>query len=99
MSTARDQTLRVLRDALPELERRFHVGSLRLFGSLARDEGGPQSDVDLLVEFVKPVGLFVLADLREYLIELLGRPVDVGTEGSLRPRIRDAVVAEAIRVA
>jgi predicted nucleotidyltransferase len=99
MGATRDQTLQILRDALPDLRRRFGVVSLRLFGSMARGEAGPDSDVDILVEFAEPVGLFLLADLREHLIELLGRPVDVGTEGSLRPRMREAVVAEAIRVA
>jgi len=99
MGTHRDQTLKILRNALPELQRRFGVVSVRLFGSVARDEAGPDSDVDVLVAFATPVSLFVLADLREFLMEALGRPVDVGTEGSLRPRIREAVIAEAVRVA
>ena len=99
MDVSRDQILQILRDALPGLRRRFAVRSLRLFGSAARDEAGPASDVDILVEFTEPVGLFLLAELREHLIELLGRPVDVGTENSLRPRMREAVVAEAVRVA
>lgn len=99
MGTQRDDTTQILRSAMPELKQRFSVVSVRLFGSLARDEAGPDSDVDILVEFAGPVSLFVLADLREYLMEVLGRPVDVGTEASLRPRIREAVVAEAVRVA
>ena len=99
MGTQRDDTTKILRRAMPVLQQRFSVVSVRLFGSMARDEAGPDSDVDILVEFAGPVSLFVLADLREYLMEALGRPVDVGTEASLRPRIREAVVAEAVRVA
>lgn len=99
MGTHRDRAMRILRNTMPALQERFGVVSVRLFGSLARDEAGPQSDVDILVEFSGPVSLFVLAELREFLMEALGRPVDVGTEGSLRPRIREAVVAEAVRVA
>jgi len=99
MGTQRDDTTQILRSAMPELQQRFSVVSVRLFGSVARDEAGPDSDVDILVEFAGPVSLFVLADLREYLMKALGRPVDVGTEASLRPRIREAVVAEAVRVA
>jgi predicted nucleotidyltransferase len=99
VSHERGQALRVLQGALPELRQRFHVQSLRLFGSLARDEAGPGSDVDLLVEFDEPVGLFLLADLRRHLSTLLGRPVDVGTEASLRPRVRRRIVEESIRVA
>lgn len=96
---ARDTTLHILRNALPDLRQRFSVRSLRLFGSMARAEAGPESDVDLLVEFSKPVGLFLLSGLREHLMELLDRHVDVGTEKSLRPRMRATAVAEAIRVA
>jgi len=99
MASVRDQTLQTLQSALPELRLRFHVESLRLFGSVARGDSDPQSDVDILVEFSKPVSLFRLADLRRHLSELLGRPVDVGTEASLRPRVRKVVVEEAIRVA
>ena len=90
---------RILRMAMPELQERFGAVSVRIFGSVARDEAAPDSDVDILVEFARPVSLFVLADLRLFLTEALGRPVDVGTEASLRPRIRQAVVAEAVRVA
>ena len=99
MEGSRDQPLQILRDALPEPRERFGVVSLRLFGSMTRGEAGPGSDVDILVEFVAPASLFLLADLREHLIELLGRPVDVGTDKSLRPRMCEAIVAEAIRVA
>lgn len=99
MDVSRDQTLKILRDALPGLQRRFFVRSLRLFGSVARNESGPASDVDILVEFSEPVSLFRLADLRRHLSEILGCPVDVGTEESLRPRVRRAVIEEAIRVA
>jgi predicted nucleotidyltransferase len=99
MSRERDDALEILREALPELRRRFHVRSLRLFGSFARDDAGPTSDVDLLVEFAEPVGLFLLADLRRHLSTLLARPVDVGTEASLRPRVRRSVLEESIRVA
>ena len=99
MDTSRAQTLQILHDALPDLQRRFDVRSLRIFGSVARDESSPESDVDILVDFAKPVGLFRLADLRRYLSEILGRPVDVGTEESLRPRVRRVVIEEAIRVA
>ncbi len=75
------------------------MSSLRLFGSVAREEADAESDVDLLVAFSRPVGLFELADLRRRLAEILGRSVDVGTEGSLGPRMREAVCREAIDVA
>ena len=95
----RETVLRILRDFQPELAREFGVRSILLFGSVARGEAGAASDVDLLVEFDRPVGLLVLSTLRRALSERLGRPVDVGTVGSLRPRARAAALAEAVRVA
>ncbi len=75
----------------------FGVKSLMLFGSVARDEARPESDVDLLVEFDRPVGLFTFLRLKRYLEEILGRSVDLGTPDSLRPYLQEPVSREAIR--
>ncbi len=95
----RDQVLQVLRTHHAELQDRFGVKSLILFGSMARDEAGPDSDVDILVEYARPTGFFGLVRLQIFLQELLGCEVDVGTLGSLRPAVRQRVQKEAIRVA
>ncbi|MEQ8464121.1 nucleotidyltransferase family protein [Coleofasciculus sp. E1-EBD-02] len=76
---------------------KFAVKALFLFGSVARDEASSDSDVDFLVEFERPVGLFTLLGLKAYLEELLGCSVDVGTPSSLRPHLRETVLKEAIR--
>jgi predicted nucleotidyltransferase len=81
------------------LEQRFGVGTLSVFGSVARNEAGPGSDIDLLVEFNRPVGYFGLFELQDFLESLLGCKVDLGTRESLKPRIRDSVIGECIRVA
>jgi predicted nucleotidyltransferase len=86
-------TFNAHRDRLSE----FAVKALFLFGSVARDEATPESDVDVLVAFDRPVGLFTLLGLKAYLEELLGCSVDVGTPSSLRPHLREAVLKEAIR--
>ncbi|MBF2090868.1 MAG: nucleotidyltransferase family protein [Synechococcales cyanobacterium K44_A2020_017] len=75
----------------------FAVKALFLFGSVAQDEATANSDVDFLVEFTRPVGLFTLLGLKGYLEELLGCSVDVGTPSSLRPHLRETVLKEAIR--
>lgn len=80
------------------LHERFGVARLTLFGSVARDEAGPASDVDLLVEFDKPVGLLSFLELQRHLEILLGRAVDLGTARSLKPRIRTRVMSEAVHV-
>jgi len=75
----------------------FSVKTLFLFGSVARDEAGADSDVDLLVEFEKPVGLFTFIELKDYLEEILNCSVDLGTPQSLRPYLKDIVLREAVR--
>ncbi|AFZ50417.1 nucleotidyltransferase family protein [Dactylococcopsis salina] len=76
----------------------FAVKTLFLFGSVARGEATPESDVDFLVEFKRPVGLFTLLGLQRYLEDLLNCSVDVGTLKSLRPHLRETVLKEAVRV-
>ena len=97
-SKKRREVLRVLSEHREVLRKQFGVKSLALFGSMARDEALPGSDVDLLVEFNRPVGLFGLFDLQDHLERLLGCPVDLGTHESLKPRIREHVLAEQIDV-
>ena len=95
----RQQVIRILSEQQAELALRYGVRSLSLFGSVARDEAVPTSDVDLLVEFDCPVGYFGLFALQDHLESLLGCKVDLGTPDSLKPRIRARVLGESVRVA
>jgi uncharacterized protein len=72
------------------------VKSLQLFGSVARDEAGPDSDVDFLVEFNQPVGLFEFIEVRLYLGDILGCSVDMGTQDTLREHLREPVLKDLI---
>ncbi len=94
-----DVVLELLKQKNAEMEKNFGVKSLLLFGSVARNEATSASDVDLLVEFNRPVGYFGLFALQDYLENLLGCPVDLGTPDSLKPYIRERVMGELIRVA
>ncbi len=78
---------------------RIGVRSLALFGSVARGEDRPGSDIDLLVEFNQPTSLFELFAIRRRLEEILGRRVDLVPRDGLKPRVRDAVLREAINAA
>ena len=71
------------------------VASLALLGSVARDEAGPESSVDVLVEFNRPVGLFAFVELKEYLERLLGRRVDLVTRAALKRQLRDRILQQA----
>ena len=95
----RDEALRLLAEHRAELAACFRVKSLSLFGSVARDEAGPNSDVDLLVEFDGPIGLFTFVRLRRHLQQILGQRVDLATPDALRPRMREQILGEAIRAA
>jgi predicted nucleotidyltransferase len=91
----RERVLDVLRENQEDL-RSYGATSISLFGSVARGEAGPESDVDLLVEVDDRMTLFRLSRLKRHLQDLLGRPVDLVTPGALRPYMRDTVLAEAI---
>ncbi len=82
-----------------ELWERFGVHRLVVFGSYARSEATPLSDVDILVDFERPIGWEVV-DLHNYLEELLGLSVDLVTEGALRrkPRLWQSVQEDLIHV-
>ncbi len=93
-----DIVLQTLKQKNIELTNKFGVKSLLLFGSVARNESTSTSDVDLLVEFNRPVGYFGLFALQDYLEKLLGCSVDLGTLDSLKPYIKDRIMGDLIRV-
>ena len=94
----KDVVLEKLRDKGVELQR-FHVASLSLFGSVVLGEDGPESGIDILVEFAEPVGMFTFVRLNHYLEELLGTAVDLVTIEALKERLRDRILNEAIHAA
>jgi predicted nucleotidyltransferase len=67
------------------------VKSMAIFGSVARDEARPDSDVDILVEFLEPATFNGYMDLKFFLEDLLGRPVDLVTRKSIRPRLKTRI--------
>jgi uncharacterized protein len=95
----RKDVLGILQKHEDELREQYGVESLALFGSVARDEARPDSDVDLLVEFNRPAGLFALLALQQHLESLLGCTVDLGTPRSLRTGLKERILQEAVRVA
>jgi predicted nucleotidyltransferase len=84
-------------DALSALCRRHHIRRLSLFRSALKGTARPNSDIDLLVEFVpgKEPGLLALADIESELSALLGRPVDLRTAQDLSEHFRDEVLRSA----
>lgn len=92
----RGEAIQRLAAARPELAT-LGVRSLDLFGSVARGEAGPSSDVDLLVDFDKPIGLFHFFRVQRRLEEILGCRVDLVMRDAVKRQLRDRIFAEAVR--
>ncbi len=87
MKTA-DEILAILRAERPELERRYGVRAMALFGSYARGDQRPESDVDILVEVDPKIGLGFV-DLAEHLERVIGVRSEVVSRGAIRPAAWD----------
>lgn len=88
--------LKRYRAEILDLALRHGAGNVRVFGSLARGEGGEDSDLDLLVTLGEGRSLLDLVGLKQDLEDLVDRPVDVVTEQALSPYLRERVLSEAI---
>jgi len=84
------------RTEILDLALRHGAGNVRVFGSLARGEGGEDSDLDLLVTLREGRSLLDLVGLKQDLEDLVHRPVDVVTEKALSPYLRERVLSEAV---
>ncbi len=78
------------------LTEKYHVRTLGVFGSYVRSEQTKKSDIDILVEFTQPVGLFTFIGLEEYLSDLLGLRVDLVLKEGIKPGLKDSILREAI---
>jgi predicted nucleotidyltransferase len=92
----RDKALKILSEHKAELQQKHGVKSIAIFGSTARNEARDDSDVDILVEFERPVGFVKYFRLQYRLEELLGQAVDMATPGGLVPELKDRIMLESI---
>lgn len=92
------ETLQLLASGKLELQRRFRVSDLAIFGSVARGESRPDSDIDVLVDFDGPATFKGYTGTRAFLEDLLGREVDLVMKGAMRPEIWPYVEKELIHV-
>jgi uncharacterized protein len=98
MKSTRQDILASLKKLKREVAKEYSVKTMGVFGSVARNEQTGQSDIDLLVEFSKPVGFVTFMRLENFLSERLGNKVDLVTPDSLKPVIRQDVLSEVIYV-
>lgn len=88
----------ILRQKKPILRERFKVKEIGIFGSFVRGEEKETSDLDILVELERPVGLIKFVGLQNYLSDELGEKVDLVTKSALKPRIKKNILSEVVYV-
>lgn len=93
----REDVLIILRKHKPELQKKYPLASIELFGSYARNEQTPESDVDVIVEFNEPVGI-EFVDLLIELETILGKPVDLISKKTMRPKLKPFIEPDLIAV-
>lgn len=89
---------KLIKENFVELQEGYKVSEVGIFGSFAREEQDEGSDIDVLVEFQEPVGLFLFVRLANYLEDLLGRKVDLVTEEAIKDIIKDRVLNDMIYI-
>ena len=89
---------RVLKEHEKELKEKYGVKTIGIFGSYVREEQEKQSDLDILVEFEKPVDFFEFLELEEHLENLLNVKVDLVLKRALKPGIAKTVLKEVVYV-
>ena len=96
-SPFQDKILKLLNEHTADMHRRFSVKKIGLFGSFVRGTPDDRSDVDLLVELEEPTFDHYM-DLKFFLEDLLGRPVDLVLADSVKPRLKPLIAKEAVYV-
>jgi len=88
------EIIEIIRSNMPELEIRYGVQRLGLFGSYVKEKQRKKSDIDILVKFNRDIDLFDFIDLREYLENRLNSKVDLVMESALKPNLGKRILAE-----
>ena len=78
------------------LRQKYGIKKIAVFGSYARGDAKPQSDVDVLVEYLTPPNIFEFLKLEQFLTRLFGKEVDLVTPKALKPLIKQRILREAV---
>ena len=93
-----DVIIKKLRKNKPIVEKKYGVKNLEVFGSYIRGEQKKGSDLDILVEFHQTIDLFKYIELENFLSKKIGVKVDLVMKDTLKPRIKDRILREAVPV-
>ncbi len=98
MSQELEKKIQILQSYSDDLEKNYYVRRLGIFGSFSKNSQTRKSDIDILVEFQKPVGFFTFFKLEKFLEKVLQSKVDLVTRNALKPSIKKQVLDETIYV-
>ena len=96
--TTKEEILKILEEEIPLLRQKYGISKIGLFGSYSRGDQDAESDIDLIVQFERPIGFFKFVAIEEYLKEKLGGKVELVTEDALKQVIRPYVMKEVVYV-
>ncbi len=91
----KNEILEKLRELKPFLSKEFHVKNIGLFGSYSDNEQNNESDIDILVEFEKPIG-WKFFRLEKYLEEIFNKKVDLVTKKALKKQLKDKIINQTL---
>ncbi len=93
-----DQIIERVRSIKPSLCEQYHITRIGIFGSVLRDDYSEKSDIDILVEFSEPPGLFRFIEIENLLSDTLHAPVDLVEISGIKPRIKERILSEVAYV-
>ncbi len=96
MSKELKKSLNIINKNFKALQQSYNVKKIGVFGSVARGESTPKSDVDILVELYKPMGFFRFIQLEDHLSELLNKKVDLVTRNALKPSTKKNILHDIV---
>ena len=95
---SKSQILSILKENFSIVSKTFYVSKIGLFGSFVKDAVTENSDIDILVDFSKPITIFAFIELEEFLTEEFGRKVDLVSVKGLKPIIKTNILREVVYV-
>jgi len=94
----KDEIIKILKSEFSYISENYNVKSLGLFGSYSREQQLPGSDIDILVEFKKPIGFFKFIELEDYLSEKTGAKVELVSSDAVKPIIKSNIMENIVYV-
>jgi predicted nucleotidyltransferase len=87
-----------LKNIQPDLQKKYGVSRIGVFGSFSRGDEIRNSDIDILVAFDKDIDIFEFISLKDFLSEILSRKIDLVTEDAIKPLMKEDIMKEVVYI-